>query len=79
VIEELTSQPEHFTQLLAFVQAWQAVTDQSERQGMQQRIYQLETVEPLLKADGYFRQASLAENNFLISCVKPSFKKPWMR
>ncbi|MBW4548719.1 MAG: GNAT family N-acetyltransferase [Symplocastrum torsivum CPER-KK1] len=51
---------------LAFAQAWQAIAGQSYRQGMQMRVYQLETVQPLRKANGYFRQATQADRNVLI-------------
>ncbi len=51
----------------AFAQAWQAVTDQSYRQGMQLRIYQLEIVKPILNANGHFRQATQADCNLLIN------------
>lgn len=52
---------------LTFAQAWQAVTDQSYRQGMQLRIYQLTTVNSVRKANGHIRPASQTDCNFLIT------------
>ncbi|HAA26485.1 MAG TPA: GNAT family N-acetyltransferase [Cyanobacteria bacterium UBA8553] len=55
----------------AFVQAWQAVTSQSYRLAMRQRVYQLESVKPVHKANGHFRQATLADFNLLVNwCQK---------
>jgi predicted GNAT family acetyltransferase len=45
---------------------WQEVTGQSYRVAMQQRIYQLETVQPMPKANGYFRQVTQADRDQLI-------------
>lgn len=39
-----------------FVAAWQALTGQTYKIGMAQRIYQLETVQLIPKASGYLRQ-----------------------
>lgn len=49
--------------------AWQAVTDQSYRQGMQLRIYQLTTVNSVRKANGHIRPATQTDCNFLINCL----------
>lgn len=59
----------------AFAQAWQAVTGQSYRQGMQQGIYQLETVKPVLKANGHFRQATLADCNLLVNWCQEFYQE----
>jgi predicted GNAT family acetyltransferase len=55
---------------LAFAQAWQAITNQSYHQSMQLRVYQLETIQPIAKANGYFRQATQADRNVLIEWVQ---------
>jgi hypothetical protein len=55
---------------LAFAQAWQAITNQSYCQGLQLRVYQLETVQPIAKANGYFRQATHTDRNVLIEWVQ---------
>lgn len=49
-----------------FASAWQAVTGQSYQKGKRQRIYQLETVQPISKALGQFRPATIAERSILI-------------
>jgi len=54
----------------AFAQAWQAVTDQSYRQGMQLGIYQLTTVNSVRKANGHIRPATQTDCNFLINCLQ---------
>ncbi len=41
-----------------FALVWQEVTGQSIRVVMQQQIYQLETVQPIAKANGYIRPAT---------------------
>lgn len=49
-----------------FVKVWQAITGIPYRLGMQQRIYQLERVQPIPKASGYLRQASVSDRDLLI-------------
>lgn len=58
-----------------FAEAWQAVTGQSYRQGMAHRIYQLKTVQPIPKASGYFRVATLCDRELLISWHKAFAKE----
>lgn len=55
---------------LSFAQAWQAVTNQSYRQGMQLRIYQLTTVNSVQKANGHIRPATQTDCHFLINCLQ---------
>ena len=52
---------------LSFAQTWQVITGQSYRLKWQLKIYQLTAVNPLLKAKGYFRVATQADYNLLIS------------
>lgn len=54
----------------AFTQAWQVVTGQSYRLGLQLRIYQLTTVNPVLKANGNFRPATQTDCNLLINWLQ---------
>lgn len=49
-----------------FALVWQEVTGQSFRVAMQQQIYQLETVQPIAKANGYIRQGTQADRSKLI-------------
>lgn len=49
-----------------FAWVWQEVTGQSIQVAMQQRIYQLDTVEPIAKANGYIRQAIQADRDLLV-------------
>lgn len=50
----------------SFALGWQEVSGQSYRVVMQQRIYQLETVQPIPKVNGYFRQATQTDRSLLI-------------
>lgn len=59
----------------AFAQVWQAATGQSYRQGMEQRIYQLETVKPVPKAKGDFRQATQADCNLLVNWCQEFYEE----
>jgi hypothetical protein len=54
----------------AFAQVWQTMTGQSYRNEMSLRIYQLETVQPLPKVNGYLRQATHADRNLLVDWSK---------
>src|SRR5919199_1003333 len=49
-----------------FAEAWQAVTGQSYRKGLALRIYQLEAVQPIPEANGYFREATQCDRDLLI-------------
>jgi hypothetical protein len=54
----------------AFAQSWQALTGQSYREDIAQRIYQLEAVQPIPKASGNFRQATTDDRDLVIGWCK---------
>jgi hypothetical protein len=56
------------TEAKTFADAWQALTGQSYKIGMRERIYQLETVEPILKASGYLRRANQGDRILISWC-----------
>lgn len=58
-----------------FAQMWQVLSGQSYKIGMQERIYQLETVQPIPKASGYLRRASNSDRELLISWCKAFTKE----
>lgn len=51
----------------AFAKAWQAITNKSSRKIIRMRLYQLETVQSIIKAKGNFRPATLADRNLLMN------------
>jgi predicted GNAT family acetyltransferase len=53
-----------------FTEMWQTLTAQSYRIFMAQRIYQLETVQPIPKANGYLRHATQSDRKLLVSWYK---------
>lgn len=63
------------TQAKVFADVWQALTGQSYRIGMVQRIYQLETVQPIPKVSGHFRRATKSDRTLLISWCKAFIKE----
>jgi len=60
---------------LAFAQAWQTITNQSYHQSVQLRVYQLETIQPIAKANGYFRPATQTDRKILIEWVQAFFQE----
>lgn len=48
-----------------FAETWQALTGQSYREGMRQRLFQLETVQFIPKVSGHLRRAISAEQDLL--------------
>ena len=58
-----------------FAQMWQVLSGQSYKIGMQERIYQLETVQPIPKVSGYFRRANNSERELLIGWCKAFTKE----
>lgn len=56
-----------------FTLVWQEVTGRSFRVAMQQQIYQLETVQPIAKANGYIRPAAQVDRDQLI-CWTQAFE-----
>lgn len=54
----------------AFAQAWQTLTNQSYHLALKLGIYQLTTVNPVRKANGYFRPATQNDSNLLINWLQ---------
>jgi predicted GNAT family acetyltransferase len=64
-LESLTGLMGPALEVKTFAQTWQALTGQSYRQGMVQRCFQLETVQPLAKVNGHLRVGTSAERELL--------------
>lgn len=54
----------------AFAQAWQAITDQTYKLGMQLRMHQLDKVYPISKSSGHLRHATQDDFNLLLDWYK---------
>ena len=63
------------TEAKIFAQMWQVLSGQSYKIGMQERIYQLESVQPIPKVSGYLRRATECDRKLLISWCKAFTKE----
>ena len=63
------------TEAKTFTEAWQMITNQSYRDGMALRIYQLEAVQSIPKANGFFRQATPSDRELLITWYEAFMKE----
>lgn len=61
----------------AFAKVWQAITNKSSGKVIEMGIYQLETVQPILKAKGNFRQATFADSKLLINWYQAHIQEAW--
>lgn len=59
----------------AFAQSWQALTSQCYREGRIERLFQLETVQPIPQVSGHLRQATLTERELLLGWCRDFFKE----
>lgn len=50
----------------AFVSAWRALTQQPYKVALDLRVHQLQTVQPVAKAEGYLRQATEGDRDLLV-------------
>lgn len=62
----IAPQPEALT----FAKVWQSLTGQSYRLDLAQRIYQLDAVKPINRANGYLRLATMRDRSLLIDWIK---------